>query len=74
MWENSGVLLSVVISAGLIQIPNSFGYRYRIDTFSKRSMPGKGGTKRGNKEKFNLAKKRFSREITPFLFLFSFFK
>ena len=45
----------VSVSAGSIPIPSTrypstSGYWYRIDTFSKRSIPKKGGKKRGKRE------------------------
>ena len=64
-------------SAGSISIPSTrypstFGYRYRIDTFSKWSIPKKGGNLRGKKEKSKLRYTIFSRVITTLSFLFSF--
>ena len=59
---------SAYSSAGSIPIPSTFGYRYRIDTFSKWSIPKKGGKIRGNGEKSKLIYSIFSRIITPFRF------
>ena len=69
--------LHISSSAGSISIPSTrypstFGYRYRIDTFFKWSIPKKGGNLSGEKEKSKLIYTIFSRVITTFLFLFSF--
>ena len=65
------------VSVGSISIPSTrysstFGYRYRIDTFFKWSIPKKGGNLRGKKEKSKLIYTIFSRVITTCSFLFSF--
>ena len=75
--EDTILVPEITTSAGSISIPSTrypstFGYRYRIDTFSKRSIPKKGGKLRGKKEKSKLIYTIFSRVITPFSFLFSF--
>ena len=64
-------------SAGSISIPSTrypstFGYRYRIDTFYKWSIPKKGGNLRGKNKKSKLIYTIFLRVITTFSFLFSF--